>query len=94
MKSSLKYCAEDVREVLAEVNPKAILFDGLDEALIGIGNRYPGEPLAIYDEARIIAIFALEMTVEEAEEYYEHNVACLYAGSHTPIIIGHPVYDT
>ena len=74
-----------IKETLAENNPNAILFDGLDEALIGICER-TGK--AIYERNYIIEIFMTRdrMSASEAEEFYEYNVLGTQ-GADMPIII-------
>jgi len=98
-----------LKDELRELNPEAILFDDLDEALVGIGSAYPGEPCAIYSEEKILSLLGVMMSDQSqlperegnftyrpvpedesytaAVEWYEFNIACLYAGPHTPIII-------
>jgi hypothetical protein len=72
---------------LAEENPDAILFTGLEEALIGIG-RQQFAVLAMYDWDKCIHIFMREgMTYDEAVEYMEFNVEGAWLGEYTPIII-------
>ena len=77
---------------LRELNPDAILFDELDEALVGIGSQYPGKPCAVYSEQKILRVLRSGMgdtdeSYIEAVEWYEFNIACLHAGPYTPIII-------
>lgn len=65
-----------------------VMFDDLDSAFIGIGESHCGKPRAIYSERLIIkALEAQGMEDEEAWEYYEFNIKCLYAGEQTPYII-------
>jgi hypothetical protein len=73
---------------LAEANPDAITFDDLDEALVGIGRQWGSPPLAIYSADRIIeALVNAGASYEDAMDHYGHNIECLYAGPHTPIIL-------
>mgnify|MGYP000703772015 CR=1 FL=1 len=77
----------DILERLAEWNPEAVLWDGLDEAVVGIGGRVNLGPVAIYDREKCIKILAgQEMSWEEAEEYFSFNVEGAYVGEYTPII--------
>jgi hypothetical protein len=79
MNDSLKQALEDA---------EAILFTGLDDAIIGIGQQYPGNHVAVYDRALCINILMKDGgAYEGAEEYFEHNVACAALGPKTPIII-------
>jgi hypothetical protein len=83
---------EIFRSMVAEINPEAIAFDGLDEAIVGIGERPDMPPVLVYDYGHIIEILMRDgpMDEEEAIEYYEFNIACLWAGEHTPVILSIP----
>lgn len=62
--------------------------DGLDDAIIGIGNQYSKPPVVIYDEALIIEnLINQGMNMEEAWDYYSFNVAGAWVGDNTPIIV-------
>lgn len=63
-----------IREHLAEINSNAILFDGLDAALIGISEQ---DGLAVYERNLIIGLLERRdgMSYEEAQEFYEYNIA-------------------
>lgn len=79
---------DEIREVLADVNPEAILWDGFEDALIGMGERCGMVPVAIYDYTIMIAILvADDMTEEDAREHIDYNVLGSWVGEHTPIIV-------
>jgi hypothetical protein len=68
---------------------ESILFaDGYDAALIGIGWR-DGIPIAVYDRQGVIAILCRRdgMTLEDADEFFEFNVAGAWLGDSTPIFV-------
>jgi len=67
----------------------AIVFDGLDEAIIGYGQQWGGEVIVVYDEQKILATLVTDqgMGYEDARDWYYHNIACLYAGTRTPFIM-------
>lgn len=69
------------------LSDKAIQFDGLDDAIVGYGQQWGSETVLIYSVTKILEIFQKEMTEEEAEEWFSHNIECLYAGKGTPILI-------
>ena len=80
-------------EILIEENPKAILYDGMDDALIGI---YRGDParsdkasLAVYSYVKFIEVYVERdgMSGDEAIEFFDYNVDGLILGSNQPIII-------
>tara|TARA_Y100000356_G_scaffold133955_1_gene142115 strand:+ start:877 stop:1149 length:273 start_codon:yes stop_codon:yes gene_type:complete len=70
----------------------AITFDGLDDAIIGTGGQYPNDGLVVYSANRIMDLLMKDMDVnyEGACEWFDHNIACLYAGEGTPIIVYEP----
>ena len=60
-----------------------IIADGFDEAFIGVDYN---TRRAIYSNAKCIDKLIREgMSLEEAEEYFEFNVAGAYVGERTPI---------
>jgi hypothetical protein len=87
-----------LRAILSDYNPEAILFDNLDDAVIGIGQQHGMNSVAIYDSILCIKIFKEqfmkdnpEMTEEEAEmeaaEWFEYNVESAFVGPNTPIFM-------
>jgi hypothetical protein len=79
---------EAIRERLQEVNENAVLCDGLEDALVGIANRFGMEPVACYDRLKIIDIYVKRdgMTHEEADEFFEFNVIGAYV-DHCPVFV-------
>jgi hypothetical protein len=72
------------REKVADMNPEAILWDGLDDAIIGISidNR------AVYGLNKMILLFQQQgMSEEEAMEWVDFNIISAYVGEYTPIHI-------
>lgn len=64
-----------------------VVFDGLDEAFIGIGYRFY-RAVACYDKEKIITLLMKDgMSHDEAIEYYDFNIAGSYLGVKTPIIV-------
>ena len=77
----------DVVSTLEELNPEAIMYDGFEDALVGIVARCSTEPLALYDREKCIKLLVDKgLTWEEAEEYFCFNVEGCWAGPHTPFI--------
>jgi hypothetical protein len=74
---------------IAELNPEAIVLDDLDEAILGIITMHGSLPILMYSVKGIIAILLKrdEMTEEDAWEHFGFNIACLYAGEYTPMLI-------
>lgn len=82
------------RDALADHNPDALTFDGLDEAFVGVATRCGQPTLAVYDRETCIDLLHKSMDPtgsergrEEAEEYFEFNVSGAWVGPHTPIIL-------
>lgn len=75
------------RRKIAEVNPDAILWNGLDEAIIGITEK--GK--AVYDIRMMESIMWRDnkkyITPDEAKEWVEFNILNSYVGEETPIHI-------
>ena len=59
---------EAVREYLEEVNPEAMLFDGLEDALVGTCDRIGQPTLAAYDYDKCIEILAKDMTDSDDDD--------------------------
>jgi len=68
-----------------------VYIDGLDDAILGYagGVNAPAKPMLIYSVKEILDILQKRdnMTREEAIEYYEFNIASMYAGETTPIFL-------
>ena len=77
----------DIMSTLEELNPEAILYDGFDEAVVGIIARCGTEPIALYDREKCLQIIMDQgATYEEALDYFCYNVEGCWAGPHTPFI--------
>lgn len=80
------------REQLAEHFGEELLFldpaEQFDACLIGVASRCGMDPVAVYDEAKVInALVDSGMTPEEAIEWYEFNIAGAYVGERTPMFL-------
>jgi len=74
------------RELIADLNPEAIVWDGFDDAIIGYDMR---EWKVIYDSVKMAEILVErdEMSYEDAIDYLCYNVFSTYVGEYTPINI-------
>ena len=61
-----------------------MIADGFDEAVIGYIDRTNEPRVVVYDREKCIAILRKDMIRDEAEEYFEYNVAGAYMGAETP----------
>lgn len=66
-----------------------IRLDGLDDAILGLGVTFAvTTPRLVYSQAKILEVLVDRgMTEEEAIEYFDFNIGCLYAGPGTPTIV-------
>lgn len=70
-----------------------ILFDGLDDAIVGIVRVHTRPGHVAYSREKIIEALMEDMSYDDAVEYFEFNIACLWAGEHTPAILYEPSED-
>ena len=61
-----------------------MIADGFDEAVIGYIDRTNEPRVVVYDREKCIDILSKDMSRDEAEEYFEYNVAGAYMGAETP----------
>lgn len=70
----------------------AVVFDGLEDALIGYGSSHGNLPVAVYSERKIlIALQEQGMNEEDSVDFYCYNIQCLHAGPQTPVILSHVI---
>ena len=83
----------DIYAELAELNPDALTADGFEDAYIGYIQGWFEQNqsyVACYDRAKCIEILTRDgMNEDEAEEYFEFNVAGAYVGKYTPLFLVH-----
>lgn len=73
-----------------EMDDSALLADGFEAALVGIGTHFTTD-VAIYDYAKCVEILCGEgMSEEEALEHMEYNVTGGWVGPNTPVFIRYP----
>jgi hypothetical protein len=67
---------------------KILLADGLESAFMGIGRQFH-YPIAIYSYKKVIKILMRDhrMDREEAEEYFQFNIAGAFVGDQTPVFL-------
>lgn len=72
---------------LSEDIPDLLVMDGHDNAIVG-WCAVDGTERLVYDSAVIRQNLVIQgMTCEEADEFYEFNIACAYLGRRTPLIL-------
>ncbi|QDP57801.1 MAG: hypothetical protein Unbinned7358contig1001_27 [Prokaryotic dsDNA virus sp.] len=64
------------------------ILDGLDDALLGFGSQWSRATLAVYSDRKILEVLQGQgMSYDEAVEFYDFNVRCLWCGEQTPLIL-------
>lgn len=66
-----------------------ILYDGCDDAIIGVGSVHSKPLIAVYCYNKLVDVFVKQedMTYEEAMEYIDFNIVGAYVGETTPLIM-------
>lgn len=59
----------------------------MDAAIIGVCERFGQEPIVAYDRARVIAVLAKDMGLEDAEEFFQVNTIGAWVGDNTPCFV-------
>jgi len=86
---------KEIKEWISEYNPEALLADGFEDAIIGVGGQHGSNTVVIYDREKCIEILAESYSREEdcvdpyleAADYFGYNVECAYVGENTPIFM-------
>lgn len=82
----MKY--EDKQNILSEINEDAIVYDGIEDALVGWVERFGQPPIAIYDfDATIQCLMKQGMDEEDAMEWYSYNTLGSWVGDTTPCFL-------
>ena len=78
---------EELLETIKELNPEAVVLDGLDNSIEG----YDKDGRIIYNMNNIVETLMQRdgMTYEEALEFYDFNIEGAYMGEYTPIFLYH-----
>ena len=75
----------------ADDEDQIILFDGMEDAFVGIAERFEPDghhrTFAVYSYERMVAVLAVSMSDDEAREYLEYNTVGAYVGPTTPAIL-------
>ena len=71
------------------LDAEALSIDGFDDAIIGYGEQFNKKPLHVYSYSVICKILRERdgMTWEEADEYAQFNIANVWVGERTPMIL-------
>lgn len=69
-----------------EIGADAILWDGLDDAIIGIATRANLQVVA-YDHQKVADILCETMNVDDVVEWIDFNINGAYVGERTPVLV-------
>lgn len=80
---------EELLENLRELNPEALLADGLEDALVGYTLNHHHAHVAVYDYDRCVEVLVSRdgMTHEDADEFLQFNTLGAYVGEHGPLYV-------
>jgi len=77
-----------LRDELREIDPDIIMYDNLNDAIVGLCARFGQPPILIYDLDRCVDILMNDGgTYEQAIEHFEFNTLGNWAGDYTPAFI-------
>ena len=84
-----------IKEWILEYNSDALLADGFEDAIIGIGGQHGSNMVVIYDRDKCIEILADQYAQEEdcedpyleAADHFGYDTECAYVGPNTPIFM-------
>jgi hypothetical protein len=66
----------------------AVILTGMDEAIIGVVETMGTGPRILYSKNKILEILSGDdMTLEEAEEYYDFNILNLWVSDQNPVFL-------
>lgn len=74
---------------LATINAEAMIYDGMEDALIGVACRAGHKPVAVYDQRRAAAVAQAAMSIdrEKAEEVVRKKAAEWHGPDATPVFV-------
>lgn len=76
---------QQILEAINEMNPEALYPTGMEDAVIGVVERFGLEPLVLLDKEKCIKSLMKDgMDREEAEEFFSFNVIGAWMGEGTP----------
>jgi len=82
---------EWVNEFAEDNDINLIVLDGLDDAIVGVAHIHTLPLRVVYSYSQIIEILTKDgMSEEEAQEYFDFNIAVLWVGADTPAILYTP----
>tara|TARA_R110002051_G_scaffold302002_1_gene370257 strand:+ start:282 stop:581 length:300 start_codon:yes stop_codon:yes gene_type:complete len=76
-------------EEIAEINPEAMMADGLDDGILGMCIQFGDEPVVAYDYEKCVEILMERdgLNRTDALDFMEFNIIGAYVGLNTPVFI-------
>ena len=84
--SKIMNLKEKIESYCKEADQSMLFMDGFDDAILGWGTKFTSSSV-VYSKKKIIEKLCKDMTLDEAFEYFDFNIAGAYVGEHTPIIL-------
>ena len=79
---------EELIEMYGEEAETMVLAEGLDKAFVGVAFSFGEKIRAVYDIDKVIEELQEQgMSHEDAQEYFDYNIAGAYEGAQTPIFM-------
>jgi len=74
---------------IVELNPDALLADGLEDALVGHTVNHHHAHVAVYDYQKCIEVLVARdgMTPQDADEFLQFNTLGAYVGENGPLFV-------
>ena len=72
-----------IRERVAQTNKEAIMWDDLDDAVVGMTD----DGRVVYDINKMVDLFSIDMPEEDAIEWINFNILGAHLGDYTPVHI-------
>jgi hypothetical protein len=87
-KNSVKLTREQICELYGD---ELCFLDGFDDCIVGVVERCSQLPIVCYDKCLILdkLVDDEDMTINDAEEFFEFNQLGLWAGESSPCFITH-----
>jgi len=77
----------DLDDYADETGLELLRIDGFDDCCIGIVERCGEPPVLCYSSDKIISVLMKEMNYDDAQEYFDFNIAGAYMGPLTPYFL-------
>ena len=77
----------EVDDLADEFATDLIRMDGYDDCIVGIVERYGQSPIFCYDKQKVLSKLQEDMSLEEAEEFFNFNQLGAWVGEGTPCFL-------